>query len=285
MYKFLQFTADSLDVCNLMYVGWLRYIQSLHEPKTRRNPDNLVGQLIPAMARWRARFLSKKTLANLRADPFYYFLLARSIYYDQVMLKGISEDLLQIIIIGCGTDTRAHRFSQILCSKGATVLECDQPEVIGIKRESAGRRWLSAHVSYLALDLNASRWPEFADWLRGRAGKKTLVLMEGVSPYIKEQTFCDFLRLLRENIQPGSLLAYDFKVQGSNNQLGRSGDTLEPFRLPRSYQPVACFHERLGFSIESMEFSPELCARLLPDVSKSADSFFSEDGLVQLRWN
>jgi methyltransferase (TIGR00027 family) len=282
MYNFLQFTHGAADVDNLMFVGWLRYVQSIHEPEHCRNPDRFVGQIIPAKARWRARLLRKRTVANLRADPFYYYLIARTAYYDDIVRKSITENVRQIIIVGCGTDTRAYRFGESLSQRRVAVLECDQPSVIGIKRDNARRCWPSAHVDYMGIDLNAGRWPEFEIRLDRHAETKTLVLMEGVSPYVNELAFCDFLRLLRDKLGKESLVAYDFKTAGVNDQLGHSGDTVSPFRLSASREQVATFHEKLGFKLESMELSSELCERLLPHGTDSAVPAFSEDCLLSL---
>ena len=32
------------------------------------------------------------------------------------------------VMVGCGSDTRAYRFQDLLCRHGVKVLECDQPE-------------------------------------------------------------------------------------------------------------------------------------------------------------
>lgn len=283
MYQFLKFTRDGADVSNLMFVGWLRYVQSLHEPRDQRNGDRLVGRIIPLKARWRARLLRRKTLESLRGDPFYYYLLARTAYYDAVVRQSLAEGMRQMIVIGCGTDTRAYRFAEALGKQKVAVLECDQPSVIGIKREQARRSWPHSTVSYLGLDLNDGTWPGLEMWLDRHAGAKTLVLMEGVSPYVNESAFCDFLRLLCGKVGAESVVAYDFKIGGANDDLGRSPQTGVPFRLPAVREAVAAFHERLGFRLQSMEVSSALCERLVPQRPGAHGPPFGEDCLVQLR--
>ena len=77
------------DVSYARTVGEWRYIQSLHEPVERKNPDSLVGVLLPLRERYAARWLSRKRIKALRSHLFYYYLVARTKYYDQVFLDAM----------------------------------------------------------------------------------------------------------------------------------------------------------------------------------------------------
>jgi methyltransferase (TIGR00027 family) len=271
------------DLSNLMYVARLRYIQSIHESPERRNPDTLVRHFIPILARLRTAWLGQEELSKLRADPFYYYLVARTKYYDQVFNDAVSAGVQQIVSVGCGSDTRAYRFKHLLCSKGVKVLECDQPKAIQAKQQVAKRWRCFDHVEYLPIDLNDDTWPELEHWLGDRTRVKALVLMEGVSPYVASSNFSRLLVLLATRLSPGSHVAYDFKIRGVHDDFGRVGRIQERFRLSRASDEVATFHEALGLRLEHMELSSELCARLLPGLAESAVSSFSEDGLVRLQ--
>jgi methyltransferase (TIGR00027 family) len=264
-----------------MDVACLRYVQSIHERSEHRNPDTLVRRFIPIRKRWRAAWMGKAALSRLQSDPFYYFLLARTRYYDQLLQDGVAEGAGQVILVGCGTDTRAYRFEGLLRSRDVRVLECDQSQIIGAK-ERLAKRWLSsAHVSYLPLDLNDDAWPQLRRWLAQRRGP-TLVMMEGVSVYVDAAAFARFLRLLAAELPPGSQVAYDFKVSGANDALGRGGRTTTPFRLSPGRSEIEAFHAAQGLHLERMEPSAELSARLVPRLDVSG-FLFSEDVLVRVR--
>lgn len=271
------------NLSKLMHVAHLRYIQSIHESPERRNPDTLVRHFIPLLARLRTAWLGREELSKLRADPFYYYLVARTKYYDQVVNDAVSDGVQQIVNVGCGSDTRAYRFKHLLCSKGVKVLECDQPNAIHAKQQVAKRWRRFDHVEYLPIDLNDDTWPELEHWLGDRTRRKALVLMEGVSPYVNSSNFGKFLVLLATRLSPGSHVAYDFKICGVHDDFGRVGRIQEPFRLSRASDEVATFHEAHGLRLEHMELSSELCARLLPGLAESAGALFSEDGLVRLQ--
>lgn len=264
-----------------MYVARLRYIQTIHESPERRNPDTQVRHFIPLLQRLQAAWLGQKELSRLRSDPFYYYLVARTQYYDQVIRDAISEGVERIVGVGCGSDTRAYRFRDQLCGQGIKVLECDQAEAIREKKRLTKRWGQFGDVEYLAIDLNDGVWPALEEWL-GATRPKTLLLMEGVSPYVNETAMRKFLHLLATRLAAGSPVAYDYKVSGIKDDFGRGGRTEQPFRLSGSREQLAAFHQELGLDLEHMELSSALSRRLLPSLNGSATPF-EEDGLLRLR--
>jgi methyltransferase (TIGR00027 family) len=273
------------NLSSSLHVGRLRYIQFIHESPERRNPDTLVKHFFPLVERCRLRWLSGQDLSQLRADPFYYYLVARTKYYDQVFCDAISGGVRQILNIGCGTDTRSHRFKASLRSNNVIVLECDQPEAIVVKERLTGPWGRLNRIEYSPVDLNDGEWSAVAHWLQQHAGVKTLVMMEGVSPYVNDEAFGRFLQFLRTTLTPGSQVAYDFKFRGIVDGFGRGGPTVNPFRQPPARDEIAAFHEARGFRLESFESSSDLSVRLLPGIGKAPAALFKEDGLVRLLVN
>jgi O-methyltransferase involved in polyketide biosynthesis len=165
---------------------------------------------------------------------------------------------------------------------GVKVLECDQAEAISSKQEIAKRQGTFDHVSYLSIDLNDDAWPDFEHWLNKNNTVRTLVLMEGVSPYVNVEAFGRFLSLLAKELPAGSPVAYDFKFGGVADSFGLVGRTQRPFRLPTVREELVSYHEKLGYRVISTERSSDLSARLLGGLAKSGVPLFTEDGLIQL---
>lgn len=258
------------DSSYLVNVAQLRYIQSLCESADERNPDALVGALLSLPQRIACMVRGTLLRPRLRANPFYHYVLARTRYYDALFLEAVDDSVAYIVNIGCGTDTRAYRFAPLLERKGITVFECDQPQAIHAKRELAARRFPTAHVRYLPLDLNNG----FATALDEVPPGRAFVMMEGVSPYIDRRRFEAFLRLLAARLSPGSVLAYDFKLEGVAPGFGHQ----ESFRLPPERDAVAAYHRPLGFQLQHLETSAGVTRRLLPRASPP----FEEDCLACL---
>lgn len=265
-----------------MYVARLRYIQSVREPAERRNPDNLVRYFLPWLQRVRVAWMSRGELSRLRAEPFYFHLVARTRHYDQVVSEAIEAGVKRILMIGCGSDTRAYRFQRQLRANAIKVLECDQREAILIKEQLA-RRWRPAdYVNYLDIDLNNESWPPLEAWLGSRNQPPALVMLEGVCGYVNHENFHRFLQFLAQRLPAGSQLAYDFKISGIKDDFGRTGRTLKPFRLPNSRSDVADYHQALGFSLDLMETGAELRTRHLPGLKESDAPLFEEDAVLRL---
>ena len=209
---------------NLSYmatVGQLRYIQYAYEVPAHRNPDALIQHFLSPWERWNCRLRGIFAIGKLRRNPFYYYILARTRHYDHVFTSALDSGCGYILNIGCGTDTRAYRYADQLRATGVECFECDQPAAIAKKEYMARRRLDAAHVGYMSIDLNNPPWSELETWLGERADKKGLVMLEGVSPYIQDAAFTEFLRLLSLRLAAGSSVAYDFKLKGVADQFGR----------------------------------------------------------------
>jgi methyltransferase (TIGR00027 family) len=258
-----------------------RYIQSIHERPELMNPDRLVGHFLPSLRKWRCQWLSQRRIATLQADPIYYYLLARTRYYDSVFLNAIAAHVSYIINVGCGTDTRAYRFQPALKQKGIRVLECDQPKAIEIKQHLSQQFGGAGHVTCLSIDLNDEDWPAFEAWFAHTPMPKALVFMEGVAPYIKADTFTKFLRFLGNNLARKSCIAYDFKLRGFDESW-RDGRTPRLFRLGGEREELSVFHQEMGFQVSHLEGSADLTTRLLTGLNVPKRGWFKEDMLIQL---
>jgi len=75
------------NLSNSMTMGRMRFVQSVRESGERRNPDTLARYFLPMRERWRYAWLGRKALAALRANPFYYYLVA---LYD-FKLRGADD--------------------------------------------------------------------------------------------------------------------------------------------------------------------------------------------------
>jgi methyltransferase (TIGR00027 family) len=264
------------DLSNSLGVAKLRYIQSVYEPPESRNPDTLIRELLPSPIRWLSILQGALQLSKLRLSPFYYYLIARTRYYDKVFTDALT-DTRCIINVGCGTDTRAYRLASGLNGKAVKVLECDQPQSIGVKQQLATKKWRTDHVNYLAIDLNDGDWPELDSRL-AQIPAPILVMLEGVSAYIDEKAFTNFLAFLAVTLQPGSRIVYDYKIRTVD---GPAGPRRGQFRLSAAKEDIVAYHEALGYELKHMELSSDLSSRLLPNVPNGA-GLFTEDCLLEL---
>jgi methyltransferase (TIGR00027 family) len=269
------------DLSNAVGMAKLRYIQSIYESSERRNPDALVGNLLPLPVRWASLLQGKMQLSSLRLRPFYYYLIARTKYYDQIFANAINDNLYWIINIGCGTDTRAYRFAVELTKRKKHVIECDQQQSISVKQKLAKKKWCTEHISYIPIDINdESSWSEL-EFALAEMYTPILIMMEGVSSYVSEDAFRRFLKFISVKASIGSRLTYDCKIRTSSERLGQQGRSDRVFRLPANKNDVSEFHEILGYELQNFESSSELTSRILPGIVPPG-GFFTEDCLLDL---
>ena len=269
------------NLSNSVRIAKLRYIQSIGETPEYRNPDTLAHDFLPAPLRWLSMLQARMQLGKLRRYPFYYYLIARTRYYDQVFIDAIYGNINYIINIGSGTDTRAYRFAAELEQRGIKVLECDQAQSIAVKQALAEQKWRTDHVTYASIDLNDRLWPELESRL-AKIPASVLVMLEGVSAYIDDESFDRFLNFLATRLKVGSLIAYDYKIRSTSDDFEFDSAHKRLFRLPATKSDVIVYHEALGYKVEHVELSSELLSRLLPNLAISDTRRFTEDGLVIL---
>jgi methyltransferase (TIGR00027 family) len=265
-----------------MTIGKLRFIQSVFETPDFQNPDSLVRRFLPIREQCVCLLRGSLRLDKLRSYPFYYYLIARTKHYDELFADAIHNGVQFILNIGCGSDTRAHRFAPALKQKGITVLECDLSEVICAKQTIARKHWPDDPIEYLSLDLNDNAWPYLQCWLSKHPDARMLVLMEGVTPYLNAEAVGQFLSFLSESLQTGSRIAYDFKIEGIDDEHGCSRRTERPFRLPETRSQVVSYHEARGYVVDSLESSADVSERLLPGLRETRTPLFTQDGLILL---
>jgi methyltransferase (TIGR00027 family) len=136
-------------------------------------------------------------------------LLVRTKFVDEKLKQAIADGASQVVIMGAGWDTRAHRFADLL--RNARVFEIDKPDTQNWKRRrvAAAIGKDPANLTYLAIDF---RHQTLADVLAAGGydpKQKTFFLWEGVTMYLPEAAVRDTLRWISQQA-PGSVLVFDF---------------------------------------------------------------------------
>lgn len=267
----------------MMKVGQIRHIQARYERPGSRNPDDMVRHFLTLGERLGCAVRGRFLLERLRANPFYYYVLARTRHYDELFDRAAGGAAGFILNIGCGGDTRAYRWRRQLVANGVAMVECDQRAAIE-EKERVARRGLGAdHVQYLPVDLNDGRWPTLDRWLDTAPARPGFVMLEGVSPYIDQDAFAAFLALLARRLAPGSEIAYDYKIAGVADAFGWAAGGAKPFRLGADAAASAAFHAGLGLEQFHHELGTALVERRIGRELLADRVLFGEDALLRCR--
>lgn len=271
------------EYSNLSATARYRHIQSIHENNDLRNPDILAGALMSPRERRKCFRLNYFSLTRLRRNPYYFYLNARTKFYDQLILDAVSTGIGRILIIGAGFDTRLYRFGGHLAANHVDLAECDQPNAIAIKQKLAKQLPYSGNIRYLSADLNhGDSWNPIIEWLKSKNNVPSLVYLEGVSPYIESSRYLEFLTTLHSVMPENSWLAYDFKKEGLEDNFGVTSEIPSPFRMKIDSDTIKEIHGNLGFKEATLITPSELMQIHTPSWNSDVSPLFHEDAIVKL---
>ncbi|MFI1792498.1 class I SAM-dependent methyltransferase [Streptomyces olivaceoviridis] len=201
----------------------------------------------PGCADWPRRF---DEVPDGDADPLWgrlaRFFGLRTRVFDGFLLSAAAGGCRQVVVLGAGLDTRAHRLPW---PDGSTVFEIDLEEVLAFKQsvlDTLGAVPRAARVA-LAADLRQ-------DWTHAlvAAGfdptRPTAWLAEGLVPYLPPAAEQELIATVNAHSAPGS--AFGYEVKRGVDPAGQ-----------RDYPVYAAVRERLGIDLLALfDTAPRPCS-------------------------
>jgi methyltransferase (TIGR00027 family) len=181
-----------------------------------RGPDKLAERFVPGGLRLTTlvkvpllRAVAPR-LAERLMPGSYWFEIARVRHMDGLLREELQAGARQLVLLGAGLDTRAHRLAHRLSE--VTTFEVDHPAAAAVKRERV-RRVLGAlprRIRYVDVDLNAGGLAAALGAAGHRPDVRSVVLWSGVSPYLGAGGVGDVLDWVAGHTAPGSALLFDY---------------------------------------------------------------------------
>jgi methyltransferase (TIGR00027 family) len=256
----------------------IRAAGTTERDSTLRGPDDLAARFVGNHAKLTAlvkvpllRRLAPRLAERLVPGSF-WFELARVKHMDALLRAEIAAGARQLVILGAGFDTRAHRFAEQLAD--VVTFEVDHPITAALKRarveEVFGR--LPAHVRYVELDFNRG---DLGAALRAAgycADLRTFVIWSGVTAYLEPLGVDAVLRWFA-GTAPDSSIVFDYAfreaVDGDDSFHGaaplrhRVAEGGEPLKFGIPQGAAAGFLAERGLELVSDLPPEELRARYL----------------------
>lgn len=200
-------------------VAAARAFGSREPDETVRNPDTLADRLIgdEELALIVGHPLSKGLKQDYQeASQDYaivglaWMMLIRTRFIDDALVRAVGNGATQIVILGAGFDTRAHRFRDLL--KDCLVIEVDAAPTQNHKR----RRIASVeaddppNLTYLTIDFTTDDLGEALRAAGLRSTEKTFYIWEGVIMYLSEENIRKTLGIIASHSAPGSSVVLDY---------------------------------------------------------------------------
>jgi methyltransferase (TIGR00027 family) len=236
------------------------------EPDPRlRNPDILARLFLPPayallpQLPWLSRLGNR--IYGLLLPGGYQFETARTMHMDRVVLEQLEAGAEQLVILGAGYDTRAHRFESLLA--GRRVFEVDMPAIQARKRERLAANGVAtpSQLHYVAVERN------HRDLFRDlhSAGydprARSFFVWSGVTMYLPENAFDATLAEIHRQTGAGSGIVFDYfssaVVSGTGRgpgatRVARRVEKLgEPFTLGLNRAELGGLLDRHGFELLS----------------------------------
>lgn len=139
------------------------------------------------------------------------YLIARTAFFDSVVLAALERGIAQVVLLGAGYDGRALRFAN-----GTTRwFEVDHPATQQDKLARLGRLGIASPATFVPADF---RTDDAAGLLRDRgfeAGRPALFVLEGVASYLESDVLASLLGSMGRLAAPGSQLAVSVGIDRS----------------------------------------------------------------------
>jgi methyltransferase (TIGR00027 family) len=145
---------------------------------------------------------------------FTWLMLVRTRLIDELMEQAIRSGATQLVILGAGFDSRAHRFAELL--KDTAVIEIDYGATQEYKerRVEATLGGAPANLVYAPIDFARDSLGEVLRGAGFQPERQTYYICEGVSMYVPEGGMRETLRVIAAESAPGSALLLEYLNRG-----------------------------------------------------------------------
>ncbi len=254
-----------------------RAIEARRAPPERICFDPVAERLLPR--RYRAALIARPLREGVEAiierlfPGHHHYVLVRTRYLDDFLGEHLDGQVEQLVVLGAGFDSRAHRFADRL--RGVAVFEVDHPATSRSKRAriEGALGAAAAPVTYVPVDFDRDTLGAALGRAGYRTDARTIFLWEGVTPYVSAAGVDATLAFVRSSSGPGSKLIFDYvlraalegtcELRGARNEVERMKRTDEPFVFGIDAAEIAPFLSARGFTAVHDAGADELAQRYL----------------------
>ncbi|PKO14449.1 MAG: SAM-dependent methyltransferase [Chloroflexi bacterium HGW-Chloroflexi-10] len=186
-----------------------RVVESEKSTDERLIYDPYARQLVPVWMVHIMGFFIRSGYAELRGPGVNGYLMARERYIDDVLQDFLKAGLQQLVILGAGYDSRAHRFD---FPQQMKIFEVDHPATQTEKLEKVQKIFgkFPANIRYVPVDFNTQTLSECLLSAGYDPDLVTLLIWQGVTMYLTAEAVDSTLAFVLQNSAPGSAIVFDY---------------------------------------------------------------------------
>ena len=221
--------------------AYLRAIASIEYKDSKWGSDYLAQFFLPSEysntlnnpSEWESYKISRNK------NGTYGFVIARTVYFDNLFKQGLKDKIPQIVILGAGYDTRAYRFQSILNKTNVYELDIHTTQNLKKKYLNNANIKISDNVHLLSINFNKELIKDILVNAGFNINKKTLYICDGIMPYIEPRAIDELLNQISKNSPTNSILSFDF-VQISSKIFDGYGvrEFIDNFKSKHGGEPI-----------------------------------------------
>ena len=225
-----------------LFAALCRAVASADVPGEKSGKDQFAELFLPAFLKFiirfkaiRNRFRAKNKLMTPGA---YEYLIARTIFFDQVFIEGLKDEVPQIVMLGAGYDTRAYRFHDL--SKNTRIYELDVPTTQKRKKQhlQKARMEMPGNVILIPIDFNKDSLISALEKAGYDSNAQTLFIWEGVTMYLEDSAVQSTFEQISANKKNSVAFDYVITTRGDNvDQLYGVKEFMETWQKHRKGEP------------------------------------------------
>ena len=222
--------ANSLPSRTAILTAAARALGSREPDASVRNPDWMADRLIgptelALIAENPIGTALNREFKDAIDDPdvfgLVWLMLVRTRFIDERLMRAIRDGATQLVILGAGFDTRAHRFGDLL--KDVSVFEIDHGSTQEYKRRRVAAALGSGpgNLAYAPIDFATDSLGGVLRTAGFQRERRTYWICEGLSMYVPEEGMKETLQAIAFESAPGSALLLEYLNRGGLDLLRR----------------------------------------------------------------
>ncbi len=216
----------------------------------RFGPDDLARVFLPPYIRFLIKFKGIRAKINNKLNRFLpgmrQYLIARTIYFDQVFTEALKRNIPQIVLLGAGYDTRPYRFAEL--NQTTRIIELDAATTQNRKRTCLAKARLDvpSNVRLVPIDFDRESLPDVLAGAGYDPQENTLFLWEGVCYYLDPESVDRTLEFVGRAPGGGRTVVFDYAVSIPEENVNNYFGVAELIRAMNQHHP----DERFRFLVD-----------------------------------
>jgi len=244
-----------------LFAALRRTIANKEYKNDKLGPDYLAEYFLPAHYRFFIRFEKIRKNTKEKLDAFMpgmtEYIIARTAYFDRLFITALNDKIPQIVILGAGYDSRAHRYEKN--NLNTIVYELDIVPTQNRKKKclKAARIHIPKFVKYVPIKFIEESIGEVLQKAGYNNREKTLFLWEGVSFYLDSKSVNETLEFVSHSLHRDSAIAFDYTITITEKNIKKYYGSTEFMKTMKEHHA----NEELMFSIGEGEIESFLGQR------------------------